>query len=652
MRIAFAALLSVGFLTSAVAQNVTCPERPLADNSNACASTSYADRAASGAVTGAITGLTGDVAATGPGSVTATIQPGAVTSAKMGSGAAATNVGTLGGQLSGTLPNPNIAAATVTGANIASNTVANSNLANMQPGTRKCLPRGSSAGAPQDCPYLTFDVTDSPYGADPTGTTANFGTAFNAAMTACHAAAGGTRNNTVYIPQGLYKIGTTVPTMLSGCDLDMDLAAYVQANTAVTRLLNFPASSAVQYASIRGGNWDCNSNATDGWTLTQFFDVSVTDVNFFNCNSGSGGFMRLSGSGITINNGLYVKNVHMYNFGSQTPTLVSGNFGIFTDSASTGTANNFWDGIEIVGTSNCINGKFFSESFNKVHCWGFGSQGNAPNAIVMTGGLARFSQVEIDGPISTAAFNLSGSGSVYHIITSEYFEPTTNGLATAVLVGAGVQWSAIGMQIHGNSGATLIAADSNTLSGLVAAAGNTCLNVTATSFCSAASAANGLSLVGSAAGTQPFMKAGGSDTNINVAVQPKGTGAFTIMANGANNPVLAMQGSTSGQLFFSTGSTGGHGTYAFSGTAPTLTAGCNGAGSSISGTDINGTVGNQTAAATSCTVTFGTAFGAAPRCVVSGHQVAPTTVVPSTATLVINFASTAAAVFDWICFGT
>lgn len=134
----------------AYAQNMQCPERPVADNSNACASTSYADRASSGAVTGAVTGLNGDVAATGPGNAAATIQPGAVTSAKMATGAASTNVGALGGQLSGTLPNPNIASGTVT----------NTNLANMVAGTVKCNPAGGSTGAPRDCSQPAINVLD------------------------------------------------------------------------------------------------------------------------------------------------------------------------------------------------------------------------------------------------------------------------------------------------------------------------------------------------------------------------------------------------------------------------------------------------------------------------------------------------------------
>lgn len=62
-----------------------------------------------------ITALTGDVTATGPGSVAATIAVGVVTAAKMSSGAAATNVGALSGDLSGTLPSPTVVALHETG---------------------------------------------------------------------------------------------------------------------------------------------------------------------------------------------------------------------------------------------------------------------------------------------------------------------------------------------------------------------------------------------------------------------------------------------------------------------------------------------------------------------------------------------------------
>ena len=86
--------------------------------------------------------------------------------------------------------------------------------------------------------------------------------------------------------------------------------------------------------------------------------------------------------------------------------------------------------------------------------------------------------------------------------------------------------------------------------------------------------------------------------------------------------------------------------------APTLTAGCNGAGSSVSGNDTHGTATGQTAAATTCTLTFAVAYAATPDCVVSG-QSSPLTgaFTPSTATLVVNFASTANYKFTWHCYG-
>jgi hypothetical protein len=88
-------------------------------------------------------------------------------------------------------------------------------------------------------------------------------------------------------------------------------------------------------------------------------------------------------------------------------------------------------------------------------------------------------------------------------------------------------------------------------------------------------------------------------------------------------------------------------------TAPTVTAGCNGAGSSVAGTDLAGTVTGQTAAATTCTLTFGTAFASAPNCTVTG-QSSPLTgaVTVATGTLVVNFASTANYKWSYTCYGT
>lgn len=86
------------------------------------------------------------------------------------------------------------------------------------------------------------------------------------------------------------------------------------------------------------------------------------------------------------------------------------------------------------------------------------------------------------------------------------------------------------------------------------------------------------------------------------------------------------------------------------GAAPTITAGCNGAGSSISGSDLAGTVTGQTAAATTCTITFNSAYSSTPYCTATGLT-SPLTgaVTPSTTTLVVNFASTANYQFNYQC---
>lgn len=95
--------------------------------------------------------------------------------------------------------------------------------------------------------------------------------------------------------------------------------------------------------------------------------------------------------------------------------------------------------------------------------------------------------------------------------------------------------------------------------------------------------------------------------------------------------------------------------YSSTGTnAPTLTAGCNGSGSSITGTNGLFTVVGQTSAATTCTVTFATpvSWSNAPLCNFQGYQSAITSVnAISTSSVQVTFASTANYKFTGQCNG-
>lgn len=127
-------------------------------------------------------GISGDVGLSDAGAVA--IQPGAVSAGKMASGAAATNVGALGGGLTGTLPNPG--------------------LASVAAGTVKCRETGNGTGAPQDCSYPTINITDAPFGADPTGATDSTAAIQNA-INALPASGGD-----VIAPCGIYKVSASI----------------------------------------------------------------------------------------------------------------------------------------------------------------------------------------------------------------------------------------------------------------------------------------------------------------------------------------------------------------------------------------------------------------------------------------------------------
>jgi hypothetical protein len=92
------------------------------------------------------------------------------------------------------------------------------------------------------------------------------------------------------------------------------------------------------------------------------------------------------------------------------------------------------------------------------------------------------------------------------------------------------------------------------------------------------------------------------------------------------------------------------------GTAPTLTAGCNGAGSSVNAasTDNRGLFTSQTAAATTCTLTFNHTWPQAPICICGDANASTTPVGCSvgavgTGTAVFDFASTAARTWTYHC---
>lgn len=334
------------------------------------------------------------------------------------------------------------------GADLPSGIIANSSLANMAPGTVKCNPFGGSAAAPTDCAYRVINVVDQ--GADPTGATANFGSAFNTAMALCVSGGNlGIRlNGTVYIPPGFYKLGSTVITWSKGCNIVADPAAYIQANASVTNLLasGVGSSNSLDSVQLIGGQWDCNGNVTqDGFKIPDFARVRLKLFRMYGCsgnagNGSIGGFIRLGGASTSQSFEMHIEDAFLYNFGSTTPTIVTGNYGIFSDpSSSTGPTDSRFSNIEVVGAQIGFQGKFFDGNFVNDHVYVFPSQGNLLHGFQITSGQARLIGNQVDGPLASAnaAYDLSASAgnANYTMVANGYLESTNNNVSSAVNLG-------------------------------------------------------------------------------------------------------------------------------------------------------------------------------------------------------------------------
>ena len=144
-----------------------------------------------------------------------------------------------------------------------------------------------------------------------------------------------------------------------------------------------------------------------------------------------------------------------------------------------------------------------------------------------------------------------------------------------------------------------------------------------------------------------------------------GNGNVCLIVGGATGsvstggaPIVTLSGSiasTTGAI----GPSGGGVLQSYGGTAPTVTAGCNGAGSGVTGSNSAFQLTTQSSgAATTCTVSFSASgpFHAAPICVCDD---ASASITPpaysigavSTSTIVIDFASATSAVLNCVCIG-
>ena len=157
---------------------------------------------------------------------------------------------------------------------------------------------------------------------------------------------------------------------------------------------------------------------------------------------------------------------------------------------------------------------------------------------------------------------------------------------------------------------------------------------------------------------------GGNTTHMCVGLQSSGNiglgagscpvSTYALAASTANTYIngatqLTLQAGGQGQIAVTSGAVSlpaGAALQSTGGTAPTLTAGCNGAGSSVTAGSTNnrGKITTQTAASTSCTITWSASgvWNQAPFCVFMGTP-GLTPGACTTSTCVVNFTSISAA---------
>ena len=127
-------------------------------------------------------------------------------------------------------------------------------------------------------------------------------------------------------------------------------------------------------------------------------------------------------------------------------------------------------------------------------------------------------------------------------------------------------------------------------------------------------AVNHISVVNAGTGLAPVIQGVGTDTNVGTTITPKGTGTTTITAGG-----LAI---TAGGLTITAGNVQLAGHISTTGTIPVVAAGAQASAAAITAgsTDIAGSLTATTvavpAAGALLTVTFATAYGAAPKTVI------------------------------------
>ena len=172
----------------------------------------------------------------------------------------------------------------------------------------------------------------------------------------------------VFFPTGVYLIESSL-IWKPKVSFELEKGAIIRAGSSLTTtLINVPtgASNRIKRVSWKGGQLDCNFNASHALRLRDFEQVEISNFEFIKSDNE---YVYIGDP--AQSSSCYELNMHdgMIRRSDNTNPITSESpVGIFSDT-SANFSDSFFDRIVMIGCKFGVRGKFYNCDFTKVHPW-------------------------------------------------------------------------------------------------------------------------------------------------------------------------------------------------------------------------------------------------------------------------------------------